>query len=239
MVVKCKHCGLQQEVGEQYAGKIVRCSGCSGIVLCRDKNEKKEDPPLGDNVAEDECRTCQNQTQVEDVSGKGLFDGRSTRGEYWAKFFIGLLFAVPLSAVALSAGIAGFIYLCVLFPLFLTLFMWPVSVRRFHDKGMSGWWLVLFWLLSFIPFVGWMVGIIQLVLLGALDGDPWTNQYGPDPKGRNLRCQGNSIVTDSPVPVANASTPEERLQRLIVLKEKCLLTEEEFSQKRQEIISAL
>jgi uncharacterized membrane protein YhaH (DUF805 family) len=44
-----------------------------------------------------------------------------------------------------------------------------VSVRRMHDVGKSGWYLL-------IPFY-------NLILL-CTDGDAHTNKYGADPKGR-------------------------------------------------------
>ena len=51
-----------------------------------------------------------------------------------------------------------------------------VAVRRLHDTGRSGWWL----LLAVIPLVG------QLVLLYFFidEGDEGDNDYGPDPKAR-------------------------------------------------------
>jgi hypothetical protein len=50
-----------------------------------------------------------------------------------------------------------------------------VAVRRLHDTGRSGWWL----LLSFIPIVGAIILIVWL----ATDGDPNPNMHGPSPKG--------------------------------------------------------
>lgn len=49
-----------------------------------------------------------------------------------------------------------------------------VAIRRLHDTGKSGWWL----LLSFIPLVGAIVLIVFLVQ----DSQHGTNQYGPNPK---------------------------------------------------------
>ena len=49
-----------------------------------------------------------------------------------------------------------------------------VSVRRLHDTGKSGWFI----LLGLIPCVG---GIILLVFV-VTAGDVGDNEYGPDPK---------------------------------------------------------
>ena len=46
-----------------------------------------------------------------------------------------------------------------------------VGAKRFHDMGKSGW----LQLIGLIPFVG---GIILLVWLGAVAGDPGDNAYG-------------------------------------------------------------
>jgi uncharacterized membrane protein YhaH (DUF805 family) len=48
-----------------------------------------------------------------------------------------------------------------------------VSVRRLHDVGMSGWWL----LLSFLPLGG-----LALIVIYCLDSYPEANKYGPNPK---------------------------------------------------------
>jgi len=50
-----------------------------------------------------------------------------------------------------------------------------VYVKRCHDRGKSGWWL----LLMLIPFVGI---IWWLVDLGILEGQQGANKYGPDPR---------------------------------------------------------
>jgi uncharacterized membrane protein YhaH (DUF805 family) len=48
-----------------------------------------------------------------------------------------------------------------------------VTVRRLHDTGRTGWWV----LIGLVPIVG---GIVLLVFM-VLDSEP-DNQYGPNPK---------------------------------------------------------
>ena len=57
-----------------------------------------------------------------------------------------------------------------------------VGVRRLHDTDRSGWWL----LLGFVPFVGWLVLFIFMVM----GGTRGPNRFGPDPvaadEGRHI-----------------------------------------------------
>jgi uncharacterized membrane protein YhaH (DUF805 family) len=106
------------------------------------------------------------------------FTGRARRKEYW--FFV--LFNIIISAVlgvvdyftgtysaAYGMGLLGCIYvLAVLLPAI------AVSIRRLHDTGRSGWWL----LLVLVPVIG---GIIVLIFM-VFDSQPGDNQYGPSPK---------------------------------------------------------
>jgi uncharacterized membrane protein YhaH (DUF805 family) len=49
-----------------------------------------------------------------------------------------------------------------------------VAIRRLHDTGKSGW----FMLIGFIPLVG-----LILIFFLASDSQPGANLYGPNPKG--------------------------------------------------------
>ena len=57
-----------------------------------------------------------------------------------------------------------------------------VTIRRLHDRDMSGWWYLGAIVGSMIPVAGLLVSIAFLVLL-ALPGTPGPNRFGPDPKG--------------------------------------------------------
>ena len=49
-----------------------------------------------------------------------------------------------------------------------------VSVRRLHDTGRTGWWI----LIGLIP----LIGLIVLLVFFFQEGDPGENEYGPNPK---------------------------------------------------------
>ena len=58
------------------------------------------------------------------------------------------------------------------------LLLWPalaVSIKRWHDRDRSGWWV----LVLLVPVVGWLWA---LVVNGFLRGTPGVNRYGPPPR---------------------------------------------------------
>ena len=57
-----------------------------------------------------------------------------------------------------------------------------VTVRRLHDRDMSGWWYLGFVVLAMIPLIGLVASIGFLVLM-CLEGTKGTNRFGADPKG--------------------------------------------------------
>ncbi len=73
-------------------------------------------------------------------------------------------------AMEAAAGALGGIYsLAVLIPSL------AVGVRRLHDTGRSGWWL----LIALIPLIGFIVLLVFMVS----DSDSAANEYGENPKG--------------------------------------------------------
>ena len=60
------------------------------------------------------------------------------------------------------------------FALFLAWLGFCITVKRYHDRGKSGWW----YLLQFIPIIG---AIWAFVELGFCSGDDGDNDYGPGP----------------------------------------------------------
>lgn len=81
----------------------------------------------------------------------------------------GILGSIAGFFATLGNIIIGLFGLAIIVP---TLALW---MRRLHDTGKSGWWL----LISLVP----AVGSIVLLIFALLDSQPGDNQYGPNPKG--------------------------------------------------------
>lgn len=74
--------------------------------------------------------------------------------------------------------------LVMLWGLFVFIPSLAVTVRRLHDRDMSGWWYGGPLLASFVPLVGVLalpVFLFVFVMM-FLPGTPGPNRYGPDPK---------------------------------------------------------
>ncbi len=107
------------------------------------------------------------------------FAGRARRKEYWMFGLINVIvfMVVALLDYALTGGLLFWLYyLAVLLPSL------AVGVRRLHDTGRSGWWL----LISLIP----LVGVIVLIVFMVTEGERQPNAYGPDPKA----VSGEAVV---------------------------------------------
>jgi len=108
------------------------------------------------------------------------FNGRSRRKEYWMFTLFNIVFVcIPyIAGMALMANqnSVGMVLmgLVLIYDLAVLIPCLAVSVRRLHDIGKSGWWI----LIALVPFVG---GIVLLVFM-CMEGQPGDNQYGPNPK---------------------------------------------------------
>lgn len=101
------------------------------------------------------------------------FSGRAARSEYW--WFA--LFSVIASSIltVIDTAIFGSDF-GVLGPIFSIAVLVPsiaVGVRRLHDLGRSGWWL----LIILIP----LIGILILLYFFVQKGTDGPNEHGPDP----------------------------------------------------------
>jgi uncharacterized membrane protein YhaH (DUF805 family) len=99
------------------------------------------------------------------------FTGRAGRAEFWWFFLANLIVSLVLNVLGQAAdlfGVLGLLYgLAVLVPSI------AVGVRRLHDIGKPGIWI----LIALIP----IVGTIILIVWAAQPGQPGPNEYGPAP----------------------------------------------------------
>lgn len=94
------------------------------------------------------------------------FKGRARRSEFWYFELFCVLMSLAFSFISEDAATIAMIVTFI-----------PniaVSVRRLHDIGRSGWWM----LIALVP----IVGILLLLFWAAQEGELTTNTYGESPK---------------------------------------------------------
>lgn len=103
------------------------------------------------------------------------FSGRIRRLEFGLSYIIYILLILLLSLATEETPLLGLLYIPLLW------FWFAQTCKRFHDRGKSGARI----LSLFIP----IYGLIVLFMLFFEDGEPCENDYGKDPKGRNIQNQ--------------------------------------------------
>jgi uncharacterized membrane protein YhaH (DUF805 family) len=93
------------------------------------------------------------------------FTGRARRSEYW---YFALINFVIASVLAFIGGMLHFNLLYYIYAIAVLVPSIAVAVRRMHDVGKSGWFIL-------IP--------IYNLILACTDSTPGDNEYGPNPKG--------------------------------------------------------
>jgi uncharacterized membrane protein YhaH (DUF805 family) len=92
------------------------------------------------------------------------FNGRARRSEYWYFFLFNGIFAFSFGLVC---GLIGLPDLGNLYTLAVLVPSIAVGVRRMHDVGKSGWFIL-------IPIYNFILAVTA--------GTVGENEYGPDPK---------------------------------------------------------
>lgn len=143
---------------------------------------------------------------VRGFRGFVTFKGRSSRSEFWFWFLFYAIINLPISwwvqgmvdtqacielantiktgivpatfdptslytDGGLSAIISGIVSLVFFFPNL------AISIRRLHDSGRSGWWILLFFLLIPACYLGYLV----MLYFALQESQPEDNEYGPVP----------------------------------------------------------
>ncbi len=100
--------------------------------------------------------------------------GRISRRQYWLYGVLALLGMALLGHVLLGIARVRPRTADIVVNLLL---IWPalaVSVKRWHDRDKSGWWV----LLNLLPVIGWLWALVDNGFLRGTDGP---NRYGADP----------------------------------------------------------
>lgn len=102
-----------------------------------------------------------------------VFSGRARRKEYWMFFLFNIIVSFMLGLVLglvgalLGLGTTLSDTASILYGLGIFVPALAVAVRRMHDLGRSGWWII--------------VPVANIVFL-CMNGQPGENEFGPDPK---------------------------------------------------------
>lgn len=137
------------------------------------------------------------------------FSGRSRRKEFWMfqllNFIVGAVLIGPFFATVItqsaeagtgpgseeamaqalmSSGMGLPMIGLMLYGLYALAAFIPsiaVTVRRLHDRDMSGWWYLGMIVASLIPLIGFAASIAFIVVM-CLPGTDGANRFGEDPK---------------------------------------------------------
>jgi uncharacterized membrane protein YhaH (DUF805 family) len=141
------------------------------------------------------------------LKGPFNFNGRVGRGRYWRLTLLYLLAFMLGSALFITLGIVihaspndpvSFVAVIVfmVFMFATSIAIASIGVRRLHDRGKPGWWLLLYyagplWLVPknsawhgaglILPVIALAILLRGFVDLGVLRGESGPNAYGPDP----------------------------------------------------------
>lgn len=127
-----------------------------------------------------------NKNFVDTIKNRyAKFDGRASRSEFWyfmlfyfiLSFIVGMIDALvlnPMLGMTPEEEAQGGI-LQIIVALALLVPSIALSIRRLHDTGKSGWWL----LIVLIPIVGALV----LLYFYVVDSESGMNRFGMNSKG--------------------------------------------------------
>lgn len=185
---KCRYCGEWLEEKPPVAKKMITCPVCAeqveeGATVCpycheplTSEVQKEENRPMPHRVVEE-------QESADEFSWKESsflshyftevvtrhyadFKGVATRKQYWLYTLFYSIILVALSCIDLLLGIDfklfeesfGYGWLFALASLALCVPSLAIAVRRLHDIGKSGWWL----LIALVPIVGviWLLCLL-------------------------------------------------------------------------------
>jgi uncharacterized membrane protein YhaH (DUF805 family) len=101
--------------------------------------------------------------------------GRVSRSQFWLRWMVPYIVVTIVLEILLFMLFDPWVAMVILY-LYLLAMLWPniaVAIKRAHDRGRSGWFILLF----LVPIVS-LWPLIELLFLPGTSGN---NNYGPDP----------------------------------------------------------
>lgn len=101
--------------------------------------------------------------------------GRVSRSQFWLRWAVPYIIATVVIEFVLFVMFDPWVAMVIMY-LYLLAMLWPsiaIYIKRAHDRGRSGWFLLLF----IVPFLNIWV-MIELLFLRGTSGN---NSYGADP----------------------------------------------------------
>lgn len=106
------------------------------------------------------------------------FNGRARRKEYWMFYLFSVIISVVLGVIDGVLGMEEF-GIGTIYSLAIFIPTLAAGVRRMHDLGKSGWYI--------------LIPIYNLILL-CTDGEEGSNEYGPNPKNPYTELDDIGVV---------------------------------------------
>jgi uncharacterized membrane protein YhaH (DUF805 family) len=152
-----------------------------------------------------------------------VFQGRAGRREYWYFILFNFLvaFFIGFAAGFIKGATEGNVDLTFANGIYVLATLLPgiaVGVRRMHDTGRSGWWLLL--------------PIVNLVFL-VEKGDVNSNGYGASALATGAPAAAPSARGDV---TRGSMGAMEQIERLAAMRDRGILTEEEFQAKKRDLL---
>lgn len=128
-----------------------------------------------------------------------VFDGRAGRKEFWYFVLFNFLISIGIGLVGSIIGVRS--TLVALYSLAVLVPSIAVGVRRLHDAGYSGWFV----LLGLIPFLG----AIIMIIFAVQKSQSGSNKYGPEPSDDMSMFKEAEVIEKSEQTSGDSEKPQE------------------------------
>tara|TARA_B100001059_G_C17585818_1_gene452175 strand:+ start:159 stop:638 length:480 start_codon:yes stop_codon:yes gene_type:complete len=152
------------------------------------------------------------------------FSGRATRSEFWWFYLFVTVFGWLTMLVDSYVVVNDIGAINLIFQLVMAIPCLAAGARRYHDINRSGWWQLLAFTLILIPLT---------IYWYAKKGDANKNRYDTEDQSSKT---GEAIDSDTLAHTEPASDKLSTLEKLHDMKERGVITEQEYEVKKGELL---